>query len=110
MHCGFGWEWGFLGKQSLAALSRWQAALFDRHPHHDAPVSLLLNANEQCVSIYRGPILIDEVLDDARELIGIDRLTRWHLAPPIHGTWFTNPVGDGYVRDIVEQSLKGGSK
>ena len=109
-NCGFGWEWGFIGEDSLAALFRWQAGLFDRYPDHDATLSLLLNANEQCVAIYRGSIMINEVLDDARELIDIDPLARWHLAPPMHGTWFTNPVGDGYVRRIVEQSLEEASK
>ncbi len=104
-NCGFGWEWGFIGKDSLEVLFHWQAALFDRYPDHDLPLAVLLNANEQCVAIYRGPIRVDEVLDDAQEVIGIDPLTRWHLAPPIHGTWFTNPVGDGYVRRIIEQSL-----
>ena len=104
-NCGFGWEWGFIGKDSLEVLFHWQAALFDRYPDHDLPLAVLLNANEQCVAIYRGPIRVDDVLDDAQELIGIDPLTRWHLAPPIHGTWFTNPVGDGYVRRIIEQSL-----
>jgi len=104
-NCRFGGEWGFIGKDSLEALFRWQTTLFDRSPDHDLPFAILLNANEQCVAIYRGPIMIDEVLDDAREVIGVDPLTRWHLAPPIHGTWFTNPVGDGYVRRIVEQSL-----
>jgi hypothetical protein len=109
-NCGFGWEWGFIGRDSLAALFRWQAALFDRHPDHDVPLSLLLNANGECVSIYRGSIMINEVLSDTRELIDIDPLTRWHLAPPMQGTWFTNPVDDGYIRRVVEEALEEVSK
>jgi hypothetical protein len=100
-NCGFGGSWGFIEQDSLTAILRWQAVLFNRNPKNEVPLGLLLNAKGQCVAIYRGRIIVDEVLDDAVRLIGIDRLTRWHLAPPLQGTWFTSPVDDRYVRNIV---------
>ena len=103
-NCKFGWEWGFLAQDSLRALVRWQEALFDRRPGHNVPLSFLLNANGDCVAIYRGAIMINEILEDAGELIGIDSLTRWHLAPPMSGTWFTNPVPAGFVRRVIQGS------
>lgn len=102
--CGFGGAWGFIEQDSLAALLRWLAILFDREPKNEVPLGLLLNAKGQCVAIYRGKIIADELLDDAGQLIGIDPLTRWHLAPPLQGTWFTNPVDDRYVRHFMREA------
>ncbi len=102
--CGFDGTWGFIEQNSLAAILHWQAVLFDRHPRNEVPLGLLLNDKGQCVAIYRGRIIVDELLDDAGRLIGIDPLTRWHLAPPLQGTWFTNPVDDSYVGKIVREA------
>ncbi|MCH2060307.1 MAG: CRTAC1 family protein [Verrucomicrobiales bacterium] len=99
--CEFGWEWGFVGEESREAIFRWQEALFDRSPGREVPFMLLLNKAGDCVAIYRAGMKLIEVLDTARDWLGIDRMARWHLAPPMGGTWFTNPVEDQYVRRIV---------
>ena len=103
--CEFSWEWGFIVEESKEAIFRWQAALFERSPKRDFPLSLLLNSEEECVAVYRVGMSVDEILRDARNCIGIDRMTRWHLAPPIGGTWFTNPVGEQFVRKVVREAV-----
>ena len=103
--CDFGWEWGFIVEESKEALFRWQTALFERSPERDFPLSLLINSEEECVAVYRGGMSVDEILRNARNCIGIDRMTRWHLAPPMGGTWFTNPVGEQYVRRVLREAI-----
>ena len=103
--CDFGWEWGFIIEESKEAIFRWQTALFERSPERDFPLSLLINSQEECVAIYRSGMSVDEILLNTRNYIGINRMTRWHLAPPMSGTWFTNPVGEQYVRKVVGEAI-----
>ena len=103
--CDFGWDWGFIVEESKEALFRWQTALFARSPERDVPLSLLINSEEECVAVYRAGMSVDEILRNARNCIGIDRMTRWHLAPPMGGTWFTNPVGEQYVRRVLREAV-----
>ena len=91
-------------EESKEAIFRGEAALFERSPKRDFPLSLLLNSEEECVAVYRVGMSVDEILRDARNCIGSDRMTSWHLAPPIGGTWFTNPVGEQFVRKVVREA------
>lgn len=99
--------WGFCDPGSLRALWKWQGAVFDRRIPPSVPFGILLDGRGQGVALYRGGIDLDLVLRDARELTGIDARTRWHLAPPLRGSWFTNPPADDYVLNVIRARMKG---
>jgi hypothetical protein len=99
--CRFSGGWGFIEEKSLAALWRWQGRMFDRTPTAAVPVSLLLDAQGRCVAIYRGLVEGETLLEDSGSLLEIDERTRWHLAPPLTGTWFTNPPAADFVDAVL---------
>lgn len=58
------------------------------------------------LALYRGGIDLEVVLQDARELVGIDLRTRWHLAKPLPVNWFTNPPAEDYALDLIRAMMK----
>ena len=49
------------------------------------------------VAIRRGSFAIDELLQDWQAIRPADEKQLYHLAPPLAGTWFTNPLVVGQV-------------
>lgn len=98
---GFGGEWGFVEPQSLGAVWTWVERWFDRVPAAVVPFSMLLDAEGQAVAFYFGAAGVDAIVADAERLVGIDRATRWHLAPPFAGSWFTQPPDPAFVRGVL---------
>ena len=89
---GFSGSWGFADAGSLRSLWKWQAAWFDRRSSPSVPFGCLIDGRGSCLALYRSGLDVETIIRDARELVGIDPRTRWHLAPPLNGTWFTNPL------------------
>ncbi len=89
---GFPFPWGLIDRDSVGRLHGWQEALFDRTPASSVPLTILLDGLNQAVAIYRGPLEIADVVSDWRMLRDADEHRLYHLAPPMKGTWFTNPL------------------
>ena len=98
---GYSSPWGLCEAASLGALWKWQAAWFERKYPPTVPFAVLMDGRGRGLALYRGEIDVDAVLKDAEELVGIDSRERWHLAPPLQGTWFTNPPDFSYVQRVV---------
>ncbi len=95
---GFPFAWGLIDAGSAGRIHRLQAALFDRTPADAVPIAFLLDGAGNVVAIYRGSFVVEEVLQDWRAIRDADERQLYHLAPPLMGTWFTNPLGQ---RDVV---------
>ena len=65
-----------------------------------------MDGKGQGMALYRGGMNVDTVLADARELVGIDARERWHLAPALKGTWFTNPLPMPFVRSAIQVEMQ----
>ena len=98
---GYSSHWGLCEAASLGALWKWQAAWFERKYPPAVPFAVLMDGRGRGLALYRGEIDVDAVLKDVEELVGIDSRERWHLAPPLKGTWFTNPPDLSYVQRVV---------
>ena len=98
--------WGIADPRYLLSLWKWQAAWFDRRPAASVPFACLVDGQGNCLALYRGGIEVDSILKDARALIGIDPRTRWHLAPPLSGSWFTNPLPRDYVWKSIGDQMR----
>ena len=85
-------QWGILEKGSMESLSTFQARLFDRKPADSVPLTILLDESQQAVALYRGPVTLATLLSDWEMLRPLSPTQRYHLAPPLRGTWFTNPL------------------
>lgn len=97
----FSGEWGLCTPSSLRALWKWQNAWFERKSPPTVPFAILIDGKGNGLSLYRGRIDVNTVLKDSRELIGINPRERWHLAPPLKGTWFTNPLSKAYIQNAI---------
>lgn len=101
---GYQGTWGLCEADSLRNLWKWQGAWFERQEPPSVPISILLDGRGQGIAFYRGQLSIDAVLQDAKEVVNVDPLTRWHLAPPLQGSWFTNPISREFVyRSILTE-------
>lgn len=98
--------WGIATSDSLVNLWKWQAAWFDRRPPASVPFACLLDGRGYCLALYREDINLETLLNDARELNNIDPRTRWHLAPPLTGTWFTNPLSAQFIWSSIGAKMK----
>ena len=90
-------DWGFITEDLFGMIKRWQRALFERYMGIEFPFSLLLNGKGNCVAIYRSHVS-DGLIQGMPQLLRMDSITRWHNAPLLRGSWFTNPVNKDYVR------------
>jgi len=90
---GFPFPWGLIDAASARRLHRLQAALFDRTPPSTVPLTILLDEAGKAVAIRRGAFAVDELLQDWQLIRSADEKQLYHLAPPLAGTWFTNPLG-----------------
>ena len=88
---------GRIGCASASRLQALQAALFDRTPAASVPLAILLDESNRAVAIYRGALELEQVLEDWRTIRGADEKQLYHLAPPMKGTWFTNPLPQAEV-------------
>lgn len=100
-------EWGVLDTESLAALARLQEALFDGEPPLSVPVTILLDGKGGALALYRGGMSADALDADAARLSQASPLELHHLAAPLPGTWFTNPVDPRWYAESVRRALSG---
>ena len=102
----FSGTWGIADANSLLNLWKWQAAWFDRRPPASVPFACLLDGRGYCLSLYRDGINLETILKDLRELNGITPRDRWHLAPPLNGTWFTNPLSTQFIWSSIGSKMR----
>jgi tetratricopeptide (TPR) repeat protein len=91
--------WGFIDSASLGRAQLFQEALFDRAVPTTVPLMFLLDREGNAVTIYRGPLAVERLLEDVKSAIGADDEELHHLAPPLPGRWFTRPVA---IADMAE--------
>ncbi|MGI9240907.1 MAG: ASPIC/UnbV domain-containing protein [Verrucomicrobiales bacterium] len=90
---GFPFAWGLIDADSAGRIHRLQEALFDRTPADAVPIAFLLDGAGDAVAIYRGSLVVEELLQDWSAIRDADERQLYHLSPPLGGTWFTNPLG-----------------
>lgn len=88
----FPFTWGMIDRESAGRIHAWQAALFDRTPASSVPLAILIDGSNQAAAIYRGPFDVADVMSDWKMVRDADEKQLYHLAPPMKGTWFTNPL------------------
>ncbi|MDB4394543.1 ASPIC/UnbV domain-containing protein [Akkermansiaceae bacterium] len=89
--------WGIIDQKSARKLHRFQENLFDRTPEPSVPLAILLDQNHRALAIYRGEFSILTILADLKTILSSNAIQLYHLAPPMKGTWFTNPLGQREV-------------
>jgi hypothetical protein len=97
---GFPFPWGLLDTDSAGRIHGLQEKLFDRTPESAVPLAFLLDEAGQAIAIYRGSIEIKKMVADWEMVRRANMAVLWHLAPPMKGTWFTNPLPPGGVRRV----------
>jgi hypothetical protein len=88
----FPFSWGFIDQAAAQKLHHFQEKLFDRTPAPSVPLAILLDQNLRALVIYRGENDIPTILSDLQTTLGSTAVQLYHLAPPLRGTWFTNPL------------------
>ena len=88
----FPFAWGTIDTPSAARIHHFQETLFDRTPAASVPLAILLDENQRALAIYRGELPISTILQDWKTLQRASDTQLYHLAPPLHGSWFTNPL------------------
>ncbi|MFT6863152.1 MAG: hypothetical protein ACJAVK_001713 [Akkermansiaceae bacterium] len=96
----FPFSWGLLNAESALQIHRFQEKLFDLTPSSSVPLALLLAPNGGALAIYRGELSPDVILQDWQSLQNANPTQRYHLAPPLSGTWFTNPLPQTAVEQL----------
>ena len=94
-------QWGFIESSSMRSLFQFQEQLFDRTPSATVPLVILLDEMNQALALYRGPFSLSSILSDWHILKAASPTQRFHLAPPLRGTWFTNPLPPREVSRIL---------
>ena len=102
----FPFTWGLTDARSASLMHHFQEALFDRTPAASVPLAILLDQGNRAVAIYRGEISITKVLQDWRALASVNAVQRFHFAPPMAGTWFTNPLPQREVDRLFPAASK----
>ena len=90
-------QWGIIYQKSARKLHRFQENLFDRTPEPSVPLAILLDQNHRALAIYRGEFSILTILADLKTILSSNAIQLYHSAPPMKGTWFTNPLGQREV-------------
>jgi len=98
---GVAFPWGLIDAASVGRIQKLQAALFDRTPAASVPLGILLDEGGRAVAIYRGPFSTSDVLQDYQSIRGADEKQLYHLAPPLKGRWFTNPLPQSQVSEFL---------
>jgi len=96
----FRFPWGATDQRSAQLIHKFQEALFDRTPAASVPLAILLDPSNHALAIYRGEFAIAEVLQDWQTLQNATPNQLHHLAPPLSGTWFTNPLPQRAVEQL----------
>lgn len=81
-----------LEESSMQSLHDFQKRLFDRTPAPTVPLAIILDEYNQALALFRGPIEIESLFSEWRKLRSLTPIQLYHLAPPLKGTWFTNPL------------------
>jgi thiol-disulfide isomerase/thioredoxin len=96
----FPFPWGLTDTSSVRGVHKFQAALFNGTPAPSVPLAILLDPAHEAVAIYRGAFSIIDVLQDWRAVADVSETQRHHYAPPMSGTWFTNPLPQRDVKKL----------
>ena len=96
----FPFPWGIIDQKSARKIHRFQENLFDRTPEASVPIAILLDQNHRALAIYRGELSLPVILADLKTLLSSNAIQRYHLSPPMKGTWFTNPLGQSEVERL----------
>ena len=86
------YDWGFIDLPSVQGIHHLQEKLFDRTPASSVPLAFLVDGNFNVGAIYRGTLETEHILKDWASIQHTDDQQLFHLAPPLSGTWFTNPL------------------
>ena len=84
--------WGIIDQHSALKIHQFQEKFFDRTPLPTVPLAILVDQHHRALAIYRGELVIATILADSRTLLYGNAIQLYHLAPPMKGTWFTNPL------------------
>jgi secreted protein with Ig-like and vWFA domain len=68
--------------------------------NQNQPGMFFLAPNGGALAIYRGELSPDVILQDWQSLQNANPTQRYHLAPPLSGTWFTNPLPQTAVEQL----------
>ncbi len=82
----------FVAPESVRGLDIIQRAALDRWEALPIPCSFLVDAQGLVAAIYKGPVEVDVILADAKQLFGADQATRRDAAIPFPGTWTHDPT------------------
>jgi thiol-disulfide isomerase/thioredoxin len=102
---GFPFPWGFIDGESAGRIRQFQNALFDRTPADSVPLTILLDETGRAVALYRGPFALAEVLREWKAIKVADDQQLYHFAPPLSGTWFTNPLAPDQIAAFMARRL-----
>lgn len=91
-HTKFPFLWGLIDAPSIDRIHNFQAALFDRTPSPSIPLIVLLDEKNRALAIYRGETPVAEILQAWQAIRTANEVQLYHFAPPMRGTWFTNPL------------------
>lgn len=100
----FPFPWGLIDAESANRIHKFQEKLFDHTPPSSVPLAILLDPNNRALTIYRGEISTATILQDWQALQNANATQLHHFAPPMSGTWFTNPLPQGEVERLFKAS------
>ena len=103
----FPFAWGLIDGVSTGRIHQFQTALFDRTPADAVPLAILLDENGSAVSLHRGPFPVADILQEWQMIQRADEKQLYHLAPPLAGTWFTNPPGNAQIAEFMARRAAG---
>jgi hypothetical protein len=101
-HTKFTFPWGLIDAPSISRIHNFQAGLFDRTPPPTVPLLILLDEKKRALAIYRGETPIAEILEDWQTIRTANETQLYHFAPPLSGTWFTNPLSQREVDRLFQ--------
>jgi len=93
-------QWGLITEPAMKSLFQFQEQLFDRTPASTVPLAILIDEAQQALALYRGEFSVKSILSDWQMLRATSPTQNFHLAPPLRGTWFTNPLPPREVRRL----------
>jgi thiol-disulfide isomerase/thioredoxin len=89
---------------ALERLRQFQNALFSRYPSFVIPMSFLVDSQGQVICIYRGSFACETFLQDRALTDLVDTALRT-LAPPLAGTWITQPATRTQFAEFIGERL-----